>query len=290
MSGYKKYIFPIVFMILIMCGCNRGSDKTPSVSLDSVSGVSSSSIDSQYSEYTDIQYVNDIVSFYVYDDEDGINNLLSSFSVANSRLCNKWIDIIEDWNLVNSDDYVMYGMLPDGLPQDETFCIVVLGYQLNADGSMKDELIGRLEVALENAQKYPECYVLVTGGGTALKNSDATEADMMSEWLIDNGMDEDRIIIENNSKTTVENAYFSCSILKNEYPEVSSVAIITSDYHISLGSILFMEELRLTEDENFCAHVEANAAYAVDMNKEFSVVSQGTNIKLLFALYASEGK
>ena len=45
-------------------------------------------------------------------------------------------------------------ILPDGLDNSNKFCIVVLGYQLNDDGTMKDELIGRLKVALDSANKY----------------------------------------------------------------------------------------------------------------------------------------
>ena len=32
----------------------------------------------------------------------------------------------------------------DGLPNDDSLCITVLGFALNDDGTMKDELVGRL--------------------------------------------------------------------------------------------------------------------------------------------------
>ena len=41
---------------------------------------------------------------------------------------------------------------------------------------MKDELLGRLNVALSCAERYPKAYVLCTGGGTARNSPDATEA------------------------------------------------------------------------------------------------------------------
>lgn len=51
-------------------------------------------------------------------------------------------------------------VLPDGLPDTDELCIVVLGFQLNPDGSMRDELINRLNVALRSAEKYPNAYIV----------------------------------------------------------------------------------------------------------------------------------
>ena len=83
----------------------------------------------------------------------------------------------------------------DGLPND--------------DSTMKDELVGRLQTALASAQKYPNAYVAVTGGGTAKNNPNAIEADQMAAWIIANGLDENRLIVENKSKSTVQNAQFT---------------------------------------------------------------------------------
>ena len=62
---------------------------------------------------------------------------------------------------------------------------------------------------LASAQKYPNAYVAVTGGGTAKNNPNATEADQMAAWMIANGLDENRLIVENKSKSTVQNAQFT---------------------------------------------------------------------------------
>ena len=74
---------------------------------------------------------------------------------------------------------------------------------------MKDELVGRLQTALASAQKYPNAYVAVTGGGTAKNNPNAIEADQMAVWIIANGLDDNRLIVENKSKSTVQNAQFT---------------------------------------------------------------------------------
>lgn len=116
---------------------------------------------------------------------------------------------MEYWDYVNTDMNVNVDVLPDGLPNDDSLCITVLGVALNDDGTMKDELVGRLQTALASAQKYPNAYVAVTGGGTAKNNLNATEADQMAAWMIANGLDENRLIVENKSKSTVQNAQFT---------------------------------------------------------------------------------
>jgi len=205
-----------------------------------------------------------------------VPNDLEELAKLDSDAAARWEMIVDYWNKANEKGFVGGSMLPDGLPDDDSLCIVVLGYQLNTDGSMRDELIGRLETALSNLEKYPNAYVIVTGGGTASGNPSATEADCMADWLIDNGIDSNRIIIENRSKTTVENAVFSYKIMTSEYPCISDVAIITSDYHISLGCVLFNAEFLMdTSADTDNMKIVANASYDCPGHTAFSMQNQG---------------
>ena len=47
------------------------------------------------------------------------------------------------WSYANNEMILYPDVLPEGLPKDDSLCIVVLGYELAPDGSMKKELIGR---------------------------------------------------------------------------------------------------------------------------------------------------
>lgn len=195
----------------------------------------------------------------------------------------RWELIIDYWNKVNEKGFVGGELLPEGLPDDDSLCLVVLGYQLNTDGSMRDELVGRLETALACHNQYDESYILVTGGGTASGNPYATEADCMAEWLIDNGVSADKIIIENRSRTTVENANFSYNILINEYPGIHNIAMITSDYHIPLGCMLFNSQFLMDESMDIDnLKIVANAAYILDGHSGFSMQSQGDWLSTLY--------
>lgn len=134
-----------------------------------------------------------------------IQRLVEKLKALNSTKGEEWEKIMKYGDYVNTDMNVNV----DGLPNDDSLCITVLGVALNDDGTMKDELVGRLQTALASAQKYPNAYVAVTGGGTAKNNPNAIEADQMAAWIIANGLDENRLIVENKSKSTVQNAQFT---------------------------------------------------------------------------------
>ena len=156
-----------------------------------------------------------------------------------------WNSVIDKWDWIEHEMVENIGVAPDGLPEDDTHVFVVLGFALNSDGEMRDELIGRLEVALNSAEKYPNSYVLVTGG---VEKNGWTEGERMHDWLVDNGLSEDRIIVENESSTTVENAANSFEILYNDY-DVDTFSMITSQYHLKRGSIFYytMSQLKAKE-------------------------------------------
>ena len=175
----------------------------------------------------------------------------------------KWESIMNLWKTVNTDLEIYEGILPDGLPENDELCLVVLGFQLNPDGTMKDELTERLKVALASAEKYPNALIVCTGGGTAAEDPDATEAGRMAEWLIGNGADPQRVIVENRSLTTAQNAIYTCGILAEQYPQVKQLAIISSDYHIATGTLLFEAEAILQAEDADAERIRvvSNAAW-----------------------------
>ena len=145
------------------------------------------------------------------------------------------------WDRVSGDLTLNPGALPEGLPQDNSLCLVVLGFQLLYDGDMAPELAGRCETALRCAQQYPEALIAVTGGGTALGDREATEAGVMASWFRTQGIPAERLLIEDASLTTDQNAKNTCALLAAAHPEVKTVAVVSSDYHIPLGTLLFEE-------------------------------------------------
>ncbi|MBR0216373.1 MAG: YdcF family protein, partial [Clostridia bacterium] len=167
-----------------------------------------------------------VVSYAVSGRRDG--QALSGLASLDPVLGEKWNRIMDLWEAaVTVNDH-----LPEALPQDDSLCLVVLGFQLNPDGSMREELIQRLEVVLEASKQYPKAFIVCTGGGTAADDPTATEASRMAQWLEAHGVDASRLIVENKSLTTAQNAMYTLRMLEEQHPQISSLAVISSDYHI----------------------------------------------------------
>ena len=206
-----------------------------------------------------------VVDYGRYGNEaDGrVGALLKELRSADADAAERWERIMARWETVNTDLTVNCDGLPDGLPDTDELCLVALGFQLNPDGSMRDELIERLKVLKSSAEKYPHALIVCTGGGTAAENGAATEAGRMAEWLIANGIAPERVIVEDKSLTTAQNAIYTCGILTEHYPQVRQLAIISSDYHIATGTLLFEAEaiLRAEKTGGETLRVASNAAW-----------------------------
>ena len=211
-----------------------------------------------------------------------IDALLAELSEADPVAGRRWKAIMDLWRSPDLGKELHFDVLPDGLPQTDELCIVVLGFQLEPDGTMKEELIQRLSVALRSAEKYPNAYIVCTGGGTAFENEDATEAGEMAKWLTAQGIDPARVIVENHSVTTAQNAVFTYDLLTSLYPSVKKLAIVSSDYHIATGELLFQAEsiLRANAPGNEKLEVVSNAAWRAPSGSLSAMFQAGALIEL----------
>jgi hypothetical protein len=214
------------------------------------------------------EIIEDIITYHgCYGDkaDEKVSALLDELNSVDSKQGGLWKNIMDYWDYANKDLKVNMNKLPSNLSKQNDLALVVLGFELNDDGTMKDELIGRLKVALACAKQYPNAYVICTGGGTAKDNKKVTEAGLMGDWLKSKGLDEKRLIIENKSMTTAQNAEFSYEIVLKKYPQIKNVAIISSAYHIAWGSLLFEAAfMKSASEKNKPAlHVVSNAAYDI---------------------------
>lgn len=213
---------------------------------------------------------------------DRIDALLKELSSADTGAGKRWEKIMKLWTSDRLGQLLHYDVLPDGLPDTDELCVVVLGFQLNPDGTMREELVERLKVALRSLEKYPNAYVVCTGGGTASENAAASEAGEMAKWLASQGIDGKRIIVENHSITTAQNAIFTYDILTSLYPSVRKLAIVSSDYHIATGELLFQAEaiLRANAVGNEKLEVVSNAAWRAPSGTLSTMFQAGALIEL----------
>lgn len=118
--------------------------------------------------------------------------------------------------------------------------VIILGARVKGEKPAKS-LMERIKAATEYLKKNPEVKVIATGGQG--KNENVAEGLAIKRELLKNGISEDRIILEDKSKNTVENFRFSLEKIrnsengKNKNSENNGdrkikVLIVTNDYHI----------------------------------------------------------
>ena len=104
--------------------------------------------------------------------------------------------------------------------------VIVLGAQMRADGP-STVLKYRLDKAIEYLNENPDTVCIVSGGQGI--NEPYPEAEGMYEYLVENGINRECILIENKSNSTVENIIFSRELMKEDY---EGVGIITNNFHV----------------------------------------------------------
>ena len=193
-----------------------------------------------------------VISYGAYQQRD--EEALAALAAADPALADRWARILDLWeNPVTAN-----AALPEDLSRDDSLCLVALGFHLNPDGTMRPELIERLKVLLAASEQYPQAVLVCTGGGTAADDPGATEAGRMAQWLREQGVDPARIYVEDKSLTTAQNAVFTFDLLEERCPQVRQIAIISSDYHIATGALLFDAEAILRDS---AAAVTGNASW-----------------------------
>jgi len=104
--------------------------------------------------------------------------------------------------------------------------IVILGYGLNPDGTMRTILRRRVLTGLTVAQFFPQSPIIVTGGNPQNGN---TEAGQMRKMLMLLGFPDNRIIVEDKANSTVQNAQFSVPLAQEA--GTTGIILVTSTTH-----------------------------------------------------------
>lgn len=125
--------------------------------------------------------------------------------------------------------------------------MIVLGAKVNKDGVSKT-LKQRLDKAMEYYNQNKHINIIVSGGQG--KDEVMTEASAMKNYLVENGVDEDNIILENKATTTLENIMFSKDIMEDLNLE-NKALIVTSDYHLFRGR--FIASILGIDNEGLCS-------------------------------------
>lgn len=120
------------------------------------------------------------------------------------------------------------GRVPDG--------IIILGGAINpelsaARGTAEINAAGeRMTAAAELARRFPNARIVLSGGNNKILNPVSTEAFVGARFLENLGVAHDRIVLEDKSRTTSENATFTRDMLKPKPGEYW--LLVTSAYHM----------------------------------------------------------
>ena len=111
--------------------------------------------------------------------------------------------------------------------------ILLLGLQLNDDGTARPEMTDRSRKAAELWHRGVAPRIVPCGGATG--GTERTEAEIMREELISFGVAADRILCEDRSMVTVENLRNARALLGGGKIHA---ALVTSDYHCRRASLI----------------------------------------------------
>ncbi len=112
-------------------------------------------------------------------------------------------------------------------PPKDNATVVVLGCQVRGDNPSL-LLYKRIETAFEYLKTNPDTKCVASGGQGSDEN--ISEAECIKKYLVNMGIDESRIYIENRSVNTNENIAFSADIIKKNGLN-ENMAIVTDGFH-----------------------------------------------------------
>ena len=130
------------------------------------------------------------------------------------------------------------------IPSYDQDFVIILGSKINKDGSLTPLLKGRVDKAIEFGNKQYEVtkkkVVYVPSGGRGNDESIA-EALAIKNYLISKGIKEKQIIIEDKSKSTIENMRFSRNKIEQIKTE-AKVSFSTTSYHVFRSGVIANEQ------------------------------------------------
>ena len=129
------------------------------------------------------------------------------------------------------------------IPKFDKDYVIILGCRINKDGSLTPLLKARVDKAIKFAkiqkEKNGKSLKFIPSGG---KGTDEImpEADAMKNYLIEQSINENNIIVENKSRNTFENMKYSKNIILND-KENAKISFVTTNYHVFRSGVIANE-------------------------------------------------
>ena len=122
--------------------------------------------------------------------------------------------------------------------------VIILGSKIKEDGTLTPILQARVDKAIEFAREQKEKsnkkIVFVPSGGKG-KDEIIAEAEAMKNYLIENGISPEDIIVEDESKNTYQNLKFSKQKIDEDNKD-GKIIFSTTNYHVFRSGVIANEE------------------------------------------------
>jgi uncharacterized SAM-binding protein YcdF (DUF218 family) len=136
-------------------------------------------------------------------------------------------------------------------PSHAADAVVVLGGGVNADGTLPEVAVTRMRRALEQYRAGVAPRLILSGRcGLSSPPGPLTEAAAMAAWARAQGVPDAALLLEEESRDTVGNAYFTREL----YLEPNGwrrIRVVTSDFHLSRAAWVFRKVLGTDYDFAF---------------------------------------
>lgn len=130
--------------------------------------------------------------------------------------------------------------------------IIILSGGVNDDGSLLPNVERRMRLGIEHFQRGEAPRIIVTGAWGYMLDTPPpiTEAAAMKNFALNAGIPLDAIVVEEEAKDTVGNAYFT-KVRLLEPQSWRRVLVVTSDYHAARSEYIFRKVLGPTYEMTF---------------------------------------
>ncbi len=118
--------------------------------------------------------------------------------------------------------------------------IIVLGCGLNSDGTPGPTLLNRLEGCVKYLESNPDCYVAVSGGYSRFNNT--TESRAMKKYLIEKGVREEKILMDDKATNTRENFKNIYELMAAENIPADNICYVTNSFHVYRAGVYARQE------------------------------------------------
>lgn len=143
-------------------------------------------------------------------------------------------DVEERGRSMQSVVLVMMAVQAGNRPGPEDCTVVVLGCQVSASGEPTVMLRDRIDAAYDYLTAHPESRCVASGGQN--DNEPISEAACIRNTLAARGIDPDRILLEDRSRSTEENLRFTAEIIRQQGLN-PRVAIASDNFHQLRASV-----------------------------------------------------